>query len=121
MSNQTNNNAEVKNRSQLAQKYQVSYHTMRKWLFELGFAENIRVFTPIQIQFIFDSLGEPFRLYKIKSDVHNTVKALSDVYGITIPTFRIWIKQLQNSKLIGIGRKFTPRQVMFIIDYLNLP
>lgn len=49
-------------RTQLAKRYGVSIETMRKWLHkvpDLVPDNNVRVFTPKQVEYIVQHLGEP--------------------------------------------------------------
>ena len=49
-------------KSQLAKLYNVSYNTIMKWLKaipELNLTPKQRIFTPKQIEIIFNELGEP--------------------------------------------------------------
>ena len=50
------------NRTQLAQDYKVHYNTFIKWLKKipgLKLSTKQRIFTPKQMQIIYDELGEP--------------------------------------------------------------
>ena len=48
-------------------------------------------------------------------------KELAEIYGVTRPTFRRWIKSIPNLDVTKEQRILTPKQVALIFENLGMP